>query len=189
MKHAALCQNLACSFDTMHAHRLPTSALQEYNYYYDTHSLRINVSNMRNMNTRDQLESTLAAVLQNLAHIEAVPSVQIQHTAPGHVKVRNRSTFVVVVDTRGQHAWSTCMVTCVSTPASCQHCRRRSQKRTWTSAVAGRRMTMSGGSRTTTMQAMSRRTTVQAATSLQRRLPHWCPLQCLPRRKSHPRYA
>ncbi len=31
--------------------RLPKAALDEYNYYLDTGSLRISVSNMKNMNT------------------------------------------------------------------------------------------------------------------------------------------
>lgn len=56
---------------------LPTAALAEYNYYLDTQRLRIQVSNMKNSNTRDELDAIKTAVLQHLSQLPAVPSAQM----------------------------------------------------------------------------------------------------------------
>lgn len=53
---------------------LPDAALAEYDYYMDTHKLRIATSNMRNANTRDALESITRAVLINLGKLPPAPS-------------------------------------------------------------------------------------------------------------------
>jgi histone deacetylase 1/2 len=62
---------------------LPASALAEYDYYMDTHKLRIAVSNMRNANTRDALEHIQRTVLANLAKLPPAPSVPIQEAVAG----------------------------------------------------------------------------------------------------------
>ena len=53
---------------------LPAGALGEYDYYVDTHRLRIAVSNMRNANTREGLAAITRTVLANLARLPPVPS-------------------------------------------------------------------------------------------------------------------
>ncbi|KAK9823172.1 hypothetical protein WJX72_000831 [[Myrmecia] bisecta] len=65
---------------------IPESALQEFDYYMDTHKLRITVSNMKNANSRDKLEHIKTTVLQNLSQLPAVPSVPFQPRPPQHVK-------------------------------------------------------------------------------------------------------
>ena len=64
---------------------LPATALAEYDYYMDTHKLRIAVSNMRNANTRDALEHIQRTVLANLSRLPPAPSVPIQEAVPGAV--------------------------------------------------------------------------------------------------------
>jgi histone deacetylase 1/2 len=64
---------------------LPGAALAEYDYYMDTHRLRIAVSNMRNANTRDALESIKLKVLANLAALPPAPSAPIGEAPPGLV--------------------------------------------------------------------------------------------------------
>jgi histone deacetylase 1/2 len=54
---------------------LPEGALDEYDYYVDTHRLRIAVSNMRNANTREGLAAITRTVLANLTKLPPVPSV------------------------------------------------------------------------------------------------------------------
>lgn len=63
---------------------LPDKALDEFDYYMDTHKLRIATSNMRNANTREALESIKRTVLANLSKLPAAPSVQIGEQAPEH---------------------------------------------------------------------------------------------------------
>ena len=63
---------------------LPEKALDEFDYYMDTHKLRIATSNMRNANTREALESIKRTVLANLSKLPAAPSVQIGEQAPEH---------------------------------------------------------------------------------------------------------
>lgn len=66
---------------------LPTKALSNYDYYMDTHRLRISVSNMKNANTREQLELIKQTVLRNLSTIDAAPSAQFAPRPPAFVKV------------------------------------------------------------------------------------------------------
>lgn len=62
--------------------RIPDKALEEYNYYMDTHKLRIVVSNMKNANTRAELEKIKSTVLQNLSQLPAAPSVPFEKRPP-----------------------------------------------------------------------------------------------------------
>mmetsp|Transcript_26859 Transcript_26859/g.69262 ORF Transcript_26859/g.69262 Transcript_26859/m.69262 type:complete len:660 (+) Transcript_26859:156-2135(+) len=64
--------------------QLPEQALHEYNYYLDTFSLRIQTSNMKNMNTREELEDIKMRVMEHLRHLPPVPSVQMAHMPPAH---------------------------------------------------------------------------------------------------------
>jgi histone deacetylase 1/2 len=57
---------------------LPEKALEELNYYMDNSRLRIAVSNMRNANTRQELERTRDAVLEQLSKLPACPSAGIR---------------------------------------------------------------------------------------------------------------
>ncbi|KAG1669983.1 hypothetical protein FOA52_016244 [Chlamydomonas sp. UWO 241] len=63
---------------------LPESALNEYNYYLDTQRLRIAVSNMKNTNTRDELEEVKLKVLQHLCSLPAVPSAHMAYQPALH---------------------------------------------------------------------------------------------------------
>ncbi|CAL5222017.1 g4307 [Coccomyxa viridis] len=65
---------------------LPTKALSNYDYYMDTHRLRISVSNMKNANTREELELIKATVLKNLSDLDAAPSAQLAPRPPAFVK-------------------------------------------------------------------------------------------------------
>jgi histone deacetylase 1/2 len=53
----------------------------------DTHRLRISVSNMKNANTREQLELIKTTVLDNLSHLAAAPSAHMAARPPALVKV------------------------------------------------------------------------------------------------------
>ena len=53
----------------------------------DTHRLRISVSNMKNANTREELELIKATVLKNLSDLDAAPSAQLAPRPPAFVKV------------------------------------------------------------------------------------------------------
>ena len=53
----------------------------------DTHRLRISVSNMKNANTREELELIKATVLKNLRDLDAAPSAQLAPRPPAFVKV------------------------------------------------------------------------------------------------------
>ncbi|KAF5843933.1 hypothetical protein DUNSADRAFT_55 [Dunaliella salina] len=64
--------------------QLPDQALHEYNYYLDTFSLRIQTSNMKNMNTREELEDIKMRVMEHLRHLPPVPSVQMAHMPPAN---------------------------------------------------------------------------------------------------------
>ena len=61
---------------------LPPGALDEYDYYVDTHRLRIAVSNMRNANTREGLAAITRTVLANLSKLPPVPSVPFTQPPP-----------------------------------------------------------------------------------------------------------
>ena len=58
---------------------IPESALKEYNYYQDTSKLRIQVSNMKNANTREDLDKIIQTCLQNLQRLPAAPSASFHH--------------------------------------------------------------------------------------------------------------
>jgi hypothetical protein len=49
------------------ARRLPEATLSRYNYFYDTKRLRIDVSNMMNLNSQDDLSRIRTEVLRNVA--------------------------------------------------------------------------------------------------------------------------
>lgn len=66
---------------------LPTKALSNYDYYMDTHRLRISVSNMKNANTQEELELIKTTVLQNLCAMDAAPSAQMAPRPPAYIKV------------------------------------------------------------------------------------------------------
>ncbi|CAL8465253.1 g4788 [Coccomyxa elongata] len=68
---------------------LPAEALRNYDYYMDTHRLRISVSNMKNANSREQLEHIKLTVLQNLAQLDAAPSAQMAPRPPAHIKAED----------------------------------------------------------------------------------------------------
>eukprot|EP00798_Chlamydomonas_sp_ICE-L_P022386 gene22386-29493_t len=61
---------------------IPEAALNEFNYYLDTQRLRIEVSNMKNANTREELEEIKLAVLQHLCTLPPVPSAHMQYVPP-----------------------------------------------------------------------------------------------------------
>ena len=61
---------------------LPEKALSDFDYYMDTHKLRITVSNMKNANTVAQLESMRDTVLQNLSQLPPAPSVPFTRPPP-----------------------------------------------------------------------------------------------------------
>ncbi len=83
---------VACLF------RLPDGALRSYDYYMDTHRLRISVSNMKNANTREQLEHIKTTVLRNLSSMDAAPSAYMAPRPPAYVKVVERfSSWGVVL--------------------------------------------------------------------------------------------
>ena len=54
----------------------------------DTHRLRISVSNMKNANTREQLEHIKTTVLRNLGSMDAAPSAHMAPRPHAYVKVR-----------------------------------------------------------------------------------------------------
>lgn len=56
----------------------------------DTHKLRIVVSNMKNANTRQELDRIRSTVLQNLSQLPAAPSVPFEKSAPPLATVRCR---------------------------------------------------------------------------------------------------
>ena len=59
----------------------------------DTHRLRISVSNMRNANTRQQLEHIKLTVLRNLGAMDAAPSAQLAPRPPAFIKVLLQCCF------------------------------------------------------------------------------------------------
>jgi hypothetical protein len=71
--------------------RLPEKALEEFDYYMDTHKLRITVSNMKNANTQAQLLSMRDHIIQNLSSLPHVPSVPFAEVPPPHSTVRAES--------------------------------------------------------------------------------------------------
>lgn len=55
----------------------------------DTHKLRIVVSNMKNANTREELDRIRTTVLQNLSRLPAAPSVPFEKRPPALATVRS----------------------------------------------------------------------------------------------------
>ena len=81
------------SGDALGCHRrIPESALSEYNYYMDTSKLRITVSNMKNANSRAELERIKTTILENLSKLPAAPSVPFEHRPPPLATVRAASS-------------------------------------------------------------------------------------------------
>jgi len=62
--------------------QLPEGALQEYDYYMDTHKLRIATSNMKNANSKEQMEKIKEECLRNLSKMPAAPSVPFSCPPP-----------------------------------------------------------------------------------------------------------
>lgn len=65
---------------------LPESSYADYDYYMDTHKLRIAVSNMQNKNTKERLEELRTTVLEQLADLPPAPSAHMV-VAPPSAKV------------------------------------------------------------------------------------------------------
>eukprot|EP00887_Chlorella_sp_A99_P004939 scaffold4.g4939.t1 len=61
---------------------IPPSAYSEYDYYMDTHRLRIAVSNMKNINTRESLDRIRTTILENLSQLPPAPSAQMAVAPP-----------------------------------------------------------------------------------------------------------
>ncbi|KAL4418842.1 hypothetical protein ABPG77_004439 [Micractinium sp. CCAP 211/92] len=61
---------------------LPEAGYKDYDYFMDTHRLRIAVSNMKNANTRESLERIRTTVLENLAAMPPAPSAQMAPVPP-----------------------------------------------------------------------------------------------------------
>lgn len=85
-----------------HHLRLPESAYREYDYYMDTHRLRIAVSNMKNANSRERLDEIRTTVLANLSQLPPAPSAQMQVAPPKTELVRRPGRggvyYVIFVD-------------------------------------------------------------------------------------------
>ena len=90
--------------------RIPDSALGEYNYYMDTSKLRITVSNMKNANSRAELERIKTTILENLSKLPAAPSVPFESRPPALATVRRRFLCVglprVSVECHTSYAWA-----------------------------------------------------------------------------------
>ncbi len=80
--------NLLINGSKIRLRRLPEKALSEFDYYMDTHKLRITVSNMKNANSEQELLAMRDTILQNLGSLPPVPSVQFAPIAPKHDLVR-----------------------------------------------------------------------------------------------------
>ncbi|KAK9810961.1 hypothetical protein WJX73_001010 [Symbiochloris irregularis] len=61
---------------------LPQAALSQYDYYMDTHRLRISTSNMKNANSRARLEEIKNIVLQNLSRLPPAPGAHMTQPPP-----------------------------------------------------------------------------------------------------------
>ena len=61
---------------------LPESSYAEYDYFMDTHKLRIETSNMKNANTREELENIKVSVLEQLKDLPPAPSAQMAAKPP-----------------------------------------------------------------------------------------------------------
>ena len=61
---------------------LPESSYAEYDYFMDTHKLRIETSNMKNANTREELENIKTSVLEQLRDLPPAPSAQMAAKPP-----------------------------------------------------------------------------------------------------------
>ncbi len=89
------CRSALCSqHATLRSRRIPDSALSEYNYYMDTSKLRITVSNMKNANSRVELERIKTTILENLSKLPAAPSVPFESRPPGLATVRGTALLL-----------------------------------------------------------------------------------------------
>jgi len=61
---------------------IPPEAYSEYDYYMDTHCLRIEVSNMKNANSKEQLEKVRTEILENLSKLPPAPNGAMAAVAP-----------------------------------------------------------------------------------------------------------
>ena len=61
---------------------IPTAAYGDYDYFMDTHRLRIEVSNMKNANTKEQLERIKTDILANLRDLPPAPNAAMTPIAP-----------------------------------------------------------------------------------------------------------
>ncbi|PSC69941.1 histone deacetylase [Micractinium conductrix] len=63
---------------------IPERGTVGYDYFMDTHKLRIAVSNMKNANTRESLDRIRTTVLENLSVMPPAPSAQMAPVPPKH---------------------------------------------------------------------------------------------------------
>lgn len=61
---------------------IPPEAYSGYDYYMDTHRLRIEVSNMKNANSKEQLEKIRTEILENLSKLPPAPNGAMAAVAP-----------------------------------------------------------------------------------------------------------
>ena len=61
---------------------LPESSYEEYDYFMDTHRLRIETSNMKNSNTVAYLEELKTSVLEQLRELPPAPSAHMVQKPP-----------------------------------------------------------------------------------------------------------
>jgi len=64
--------------------KLPQGALANFDYYMDTHNLRIATSNMKNGNSREMMEKIKEECLKNLQELPAAPGAQFHIPPPKH---------------------------------------------------------------------------------------------------------
>eukprot|EP01025_Chloroclados_australasicus_P052405 TRINITY_DN6106_c1_g1_i5.p1 TRINITY_DN6106_c1_g1~~TRINITY_DN6106_c1_g1_i5.p1 ORF type:complete len:513 (+),score=52.79 TRINITY_DN6106_c1_g1_i5:170-1540(+) len=81
--------------------KLPEKTLRgDYNWFMDSDNLHIEVSNMQNANTTEDLQGLLRACYIAIDQIPAVPSVQMQH-APQSLVMQKELELEEEVDVRG----------------------------------------------------------------------------------------
>lgn len=61
---------------------LPESSYEEYDYFMDTHRLRIETSNMKNSNTISYLEEIKTSILEQLRELPPAPSAHMVAKPP-----------------------------------------------------------------------------------------------------------
>ena len=80
-------------------------ALSEYDFYMDTHRLRISVGNMENANTREKLEAIRVSVLSNLSKLPPAPSAPLAPRPPSNFRVRPAARPLTLTMQFLSHAW------------------------------------------------------------------------------------